>query len=143
MITYVLDTSVVLKWYNRENEEYVEQALYLLNDLRNEKITIIVPNLLIVELVNVFIKGKHLSTEDVQKLTSSFFTLPIINKEPTEGIISQLPEISYKYGLTAYDSLYLATAQEENCQLISADSDGHGKVTDGTVMMLEDYKSKK
>ncbi len=48
--------------------------------------------------------------------------------------------ISYTYNLTAYDSLYVATAQEENCQLISDDRKGHGKITDGTVLMLEDYK---
>jgi len=143
MITYVLDTSVALKWYNREDEEHVEQALSILNDLKNEKITIIIPNLLIIELANVFIKGKNLSIKEFQELISSFFTLPLINKEPTEGIISELPEISHKYDLTAYDSLYLATAKEENCQLISDDNKGHGKITDGTVLMLENYKPKK
>lgn len=143
MITYVLDTSVVLKWYNREGEENVEQAISLLNDLRNEAVAIIIPNLLIVELVNVFIRGKNLQADDVAKLTSSFFSLPLISKEPTEGVISRLAEISYEYNLTAYDSLYVATAQEENCQLISADIKGHGKIKDGTVIMLEDYRSRK
>ena|SRR5258708_28331481 len=141
MHTYVLDTSVILKWYNQKGEERVEQALTILDDLKNEKITIIIPNLLIIELINVFIKGKHLSVENIKELTTSFYTLPLINKEPTEGIVSQLPEISYKYDLSAYDSLFLATALEENCQLISSDSKGHGRVTDGTVIMLENYKS--
>lgn len=141
MISYVLDTSVVLKWYNQKDEKYVDKALSLLNDLKNERVNVIVPNLLMIELVNVFIKGKHLSADNIRELTSSFFSLPVINKEPTEGIISRIPEICYKYGLTAYDSLYLATAYEENCQLISADNKGHGKVIDGTVIMLEDYKS--
>ena len=141
MKTYVLDTSVVLKWYNQKNEDCVNEALAVLMDLKNEAISIIVPNLLIIELINVFIKGKHLSIEEIQELTSSFFNLPVINKEPSIGVISKLSELSYKYNITAYDSLYLALAYEEECQLISADAKGHGKVHDDSVIMLKDYKS--
>ncbi|OGK51492.1 hypothetical protein A2966_01390 [Candidatus Roizmanbacteria bacterium RIFCSPLOWO2_01_FULL_41_22] len=139
MKVYVLDTSVVIKWYNRKAEKHVNQALSILNDLKENKINIVIPSLLIVELVNVFIKGKQLKASVIQDLTTSFFSLPLIMKEPTSELISQIPAISHQYKLTAYDSLYIAQALNENCQLISGDAQGHGKVTDGTVLMLKDY----
>jgi predicted nucleic acid-binding protein len=93
--------------------------------------------------VNVFIKGKHLPTETTQELISSYFNLPItLNKEPTSGVFLRLPDICQEYGLTAYDALYVATALEEDCQLISDNIKGHGKITDGTIVMLENYKPK-
>lgn len=141
MKTYVLDTSVVLKWYNQEGEKEVEQALSLLDDLRKGTISIIVPNLLIIELANVLIKGKCLSVDDTKTLVTSFFSLPVINKEPNVEVMLRTADICKTWGLTAYDSLYVATAQAEECQLISADLNGHGKITDGTVVMLEHYRS--
>jgi len=141
MRTFVLDTSVVLKWYNRENEEHVEESLSVLNDLREEKIAVVVPNLLIIELLNVFIKGKNIGSQEASNLISSFFELPIVNKEPTPAVVSRIPGLCKKHNLTSYDSLYLATAIEEDCKLISDDIRGHGKIFDGTVLLLKDYKS--
>jgi len=137
---YILDTSVVLKWFNTEGEQHTKKALQVLDDLKDQKISIVVPDLIIIELVNVFIKGKQLELKEIQRLITIFFALPLITKEPTESVLALVSDISYKYNLTAYDSLYVATAMEEGCQLISDDAKGHGKITDGTVVMLKDYK---
>lgn len=44
-----------------------------------------------------------------------------------------------KYQIAAYDALFVATAKDTDCKLISDDSKAHGKIIDGTAIMLENY----
>ena len=44
-----------------------------------------------------------------------------------------------EYNMASYAAYFLALAQYEDCRLISDDQKAHGKITDGTVLMLEDY----
>jgi predicted nucleic acid-binding protein len=70
----------------------------------------------------------------------NLFSLPFIIKEPTQAVIEQTAEIMEAYQITGYDALFVATAKDADCQLISDDIKGHGKVTDGSVLLLKDYK---
>lgn len=139
---YVVDTSVVVKWFNQKDELEVEKSRKIYNELISNKITIIAPDLLEIELLNVLIKSKVLSVTDIKVVIKNFLSLPLIVKQPTQTILELTADIAHRYQITAYDALFLATAHEENCQLISDDAKGHGKVTDGTVIMLKHYKPK-
>lgn len=139
MDTYVLDTSVIIKWYFTKNEAHTKQAQNILRDIKNEKLHIVIPSILAVELLNVFIKGKKLQFPEIQLLLSSFYTLPLTTIEPEELLLVETAKISQTYNIAAYDALFVALAREENCQLISDDSKAHGKITDGSVLLLQDY----
>lgn len=143
MRTYVIDTSVVVKWYNENDEKYVIQARQILQDLRYNKISIIVSDLLSIELTNVFLKGKSLVPSEIITLLQNFFSLPLIVKETSESQLSRAAVIAYKNKITVYDALYIALAESLSCQLISDDQKAHGKLEDDTVLMLKKYHSSK
>ena len=41
----------------------------------------------------------------------------------TKSIIDKAIEVSFKYKITIYDAIYVALAQIEDCELITADSE--------------------
>ena len=139
METFVVDTSVIVKWYNQTNESRTQQAYQILLDLKAERVTIIVPDIAALELLNVLIKSKSLSINKVKNTIKHLFSLPIVIKEISQTILDQTTEIMGTYQIAAYDALFVATAKYENCKLISDDTKAHGKITDGTVIMLDDY----
>ena len=143
MQTYVIDTSVVVKWYNTTREQHIEYASKILNALKNGKINIIVPNILVVELINACINGKLLPQDRIEMMVDNFFLLPLINKEITPSLVKTTTQIMQKFHLTSYDALFVALAKQEKCKLISDDSKGHGKITDGSVIMLKNYMTLK
>lgn len=140
MPTYVLDTSVVVKWFHQKQEAHTQKALQILQDLNNRKTVIIVPNIVVVELLNAFVKGKKSKKEEISEALKTFFKLPLIMKEPTLQLMEETNKITQQYNMTSYDALFLALAQVEDCQLISDDTKTHGKITDGSVIMLKDYR---
>lgn len=140
MSMFVIDTSVVVKWFNQDNELEVKKSGKIYNDLITNRISVVVPDLLQIELMNVLIKSKSLSVQDIKEDIVSFLSLPLIIKQSTQSVLELTAEIADSYNITAYDALFVATAKIENCQLISNDQRGHGKIEDGSVLMLGQYK---
>ena len=141
MDTYTLDTSVIIKWFNQENESKVEIAHKIYEDMLDDKIILTAPSLLTIELVNALKKGKKMLAPAIKEIIKNLFSIPIIIKEPTQAVLEQTAEIMEIYQIAAYDALFVAAAKDSECQLISDDVKSHGKINDGSVVMLEDYKS--
>lgn len=139
MPTYVLDTSVVIKWFNQKNELHTKQAQNIFADLQAEKINILVPNLLLVELLNVLMIGKKISIEEANLAVKTLFVSTIDIVEVNLPVLLQTSQLMKQYDLTSYDAYFLALAQYEECKLISDDQKAHGQIKDGTVIMLADY----
>ena len=142
METFVVDTSVIVKWYNQKNESHTQQAYQILLDLKAEKIGIIVPDVAVVELLNVLVTSKSLLINKVKTIINHLFSLPIVINDQTQAILEQTTDIMEQYQIAAYDALFVATAKDGDCKLISDDKKAHGKITDGTVIMLENYQSR-
>jgi len=140
MEAYVVDTSIVVKWFNQQNESRVEIAHQIYNNMLDNLIVLIVPSLLPIELINVLKKGKNMPIAAIKKSVHDLFSLPLVIKEQSQIILEHTAEFMDKYQIAAYDALFVATAKNENCKLISDDTKAHGKITDGTVIMLKDYK---
>lgn len=141
MEIYVVDTSVVVKWFNQEYETKVEIAHQIYKDMLGNKIILIIPSLLPIELINVFKKGKNMPVSAIKKRMQDFFSLPLVIKEPSQAILEQTVDTIETYNIAAYDALFVATAKVTECKLISDDTKSHGKITDGTVIMLEQYQA--
>jgi len=140
MDTYVVDTSIVLKWFNQENESNVEIAYKIYKDMLDEKIVLIIPSLLVIELINALKKGKDTPVATIKKSIDDLFSLPLTITDPTQTVLEQTAEIMNIYQIAPYDALFVATAKDMNCRVISDDTKAHGKITDGIVIMLKDYK---
>lgn len=139
MIGFILDTSVVLQWFHKSGELHPEKARRILDDLRAGRIGVSIPDMLPLELLNVLIKGKGLSTDKADKTLIDLFEMPIKIIGISLPILKESSKLMKEYNMTSYDAYFLALAKYEECTLISDDQKAHGKITDGTVLMLEDY----
>lgn len=139
METYVVDTSVVVKWFNQENESKIEIAHQIYKDMLNDLIVLIVPSLLPIELINALKKGKNMPIPAIKNSVHDLFSLPLVITDQSQTTLEQTAEIMEMYNIAAYDALFVATAKDADCKLISDDTKSHGKITDGTIVMLGNY----
>lgn len=139
MPTFVLDTSVVMQWFHYSKELHVSEAKSILQDLSSGKINIMLPDIIFLELLNAFIKGKDASAENSYEILSELYKSPVTITEVSLPILEHAAILMKDYKLASYDAYFLALAQYEGCKLISDDQKAHGKITDGSVLMLEDY----
>lgn len=139
MPNFVLDTSVVIQWFHHAKENHVLEAKKLWKDFDQGKINIILPDILPLELFNVFIKAKASSAERSYFVIARLYQTSINFVEVSLPVLKITGNLMEQYRLTSYDAYFLALAKYEGCQLISDDQKAHGKITDGSVLMLEDY----
>lgn len=140
MPTFVLDTSVVIQWFNQKNELHAKQARDIFEDLQSGKINVLIPNFLLVELLNVLLVGKKTSIEEAKLAVRRLYDGIVTIVEISLPVLEHTSLLMKQLDLTSYDAYFLALAKYEECVLISDDQKAHGQVKDGTVIMLKDYK---
>lgn len=116
MSRYVVDASVVAKWFIPE--DHSEIALRLLNG--NE---LLAPDLLYAEFGNILWKKRRrgeLHVEQLLKAVAGLCAVPI-RVEASSSIVVSAIEIACDLDRSVYDSLYLALAVAQNCELVTAD----------------------
>lgn len=138
-MNYVLDTSVVVQWFHKSGEVHSREARQVLDDLRSGRIDISIPDMLPLELLNIFIKGKGLSIKEADKSIKDLFEMPIKIIGISLPVLRESSKLMKQYNLASYDAYFLALAKYEDCKLISDDQKAHGQVKDGTVIMLGQY----
>ena len=67
---YILDTSVIIKWYSHENEDDLDQAMLFYQQVKENKVIIISLDLLVFELLNFFICRLKLPKDKLSKILS-------------------------------------------------------------------------
>jgi predicted nucleic acid-binding protein len=122
MKSIAIDASVVLKWY-LEDEAGGQEALSLLNDFVANDINLIAPALLEYEVVSGLIiaqrRGRIPQASLVQAVTA-FQELGITLKGIT-GLGSRIISYARAYSRSAYDAAYLAVAEHEKADFMTAD----------------------
>jgi predicted nucleic acid-binding protein len=115
--TYVVDSSVAVKWY--VPEVHADSAVRLLD----EGYELHAPDLLLPELGNILWKKNRrneLTEKEVKSILGAFAAVPI-RIHPSREILEAAVEISLKTARTVYDSFYLALAIGLSCSLVTAD----------------------
>ena len=140
MPQFVLDTSVIIQWFNYSEEKHVVEAKKIWTDLQAGEISIILPSILPLELLNALVKGKNCSPEKSYLVLAALFKTQVTIAEISLPVLGLATKLMEQYNLTSYDAYFLALAQYEGCKLISDDKKAHGKIKDGTVIMLGQYK---
>ena len=118
----VIDASVVLKWY-LPDEAHGEKALSFLNGYIANTLKIMGPSLLEYEVTNGLIiayRRGRFKEEKIVSAVEGFLSLGItlVNlSELHHGVISYCKD----YNCSVYDASYLALANEEGIDLITAD----------------------
>lgn len=117
MSQLVVDASVALKWLFPE--QWSDQALQI-PTLGHE---LIAPDWLHVEIANAAWKRSQrrvISATDAAEAVEQAELAPV-RSIPSVSLISEALKIAFAYNRSIYDSLYIALAQREACQFVTAD----------------------
>ena len=112
----VLDASVVLKWL-RAGEPGTAQALELRDAYEAGRLSVAVPSLLFLEIMNAAGRSWRLPEEELLELASACRELEFDVLEP--DILAVADWVSS--GLTAYDAAYVALAETLGRRVVTAD----------------------
>ncbi len=121
---YILDSSVVIKWYYSDNEEDLEQANYFFNNPKKNYDVIVAPDLLIYELLNFFKSKSEMSEDRIYTILNEIYNTIMVL-----GIGNILFKKAFKIardnGVTIYDGIYISLSEELNIPFITADRKLH------------------
>lgn len=117
-----MDASIALRWVLKDEKEPRADAL-----LRQWAVTltdILVPPLFLSEITNALylsVKRQRLSTDEAGLALQTILQAGMRVIEPSELYLRSL-EMAIDYGTTnAYDTIYMALAEIEDCELWTAD----------------------
>jgi predicted nucleic acid-binding protein len=117
----VLDASVAIKWVLPEPDS--PKALGLLDDFKNKVHELLAPTTFAVEVAHALTraerKGILQAGEAVTSLARVFAYPPDL--EPFLPLLPRAVEISSQTRTSVYDCLYVALAEQEQCNMITAD----------------------
>ncbi|BAY16359.1 PilT domain-containing protein [Anabaenopsis circularis NIES-21] len=117
MSRYVLDASIAIKWFAPEIYSDVARRLLASNH------TFLVPDFFFAEVTNVLWKRVRRGEDTAENAKQ---TLADLNAVPVEIYLSQplMPlalDIALQSDRAVYDSLYLALAISQKCEMVTAD----------------------
>jgi len=122
MTAFVVDTSVVFKWYRQpEDEEYVPQAVSILEQHLHGNFEIHVPDLLFYELGNILRFKEPLVSKDALTILRETFSLAL-QIHPIETLLAEEAfRFAREYGITFYDASFVALSHLLQASFTTAD----------------------
>jgi len=122
----VADASVIVKWF--VNEPFTEQSLRLRKAHVGLATRVVVPSLAKYEVLNALKYSGEFGVEEITRISRDLDNYQFI-EVPFERRYSEATvNIATKYGITVYDSSYIAVGQERALPVFTADK----KVLDKT-----------
>jgi predicted nucleic acid-binding protein len=118
---HVLDSSVGFKWVVAEVD--TDKALRLRDDFRNGLVELLAPDVLPIEIGHGLTRAERQKritpAEGATYLADLLMLLPQLH--PSLALLPRAYEISSQMRVGIYDCLYVALAEREKCELITAD----------------------
>ena len=122
-MNFVLDSSVVLKWYI--HEVLTDQAMRLKDHLESQSQYVAVPEFFFVESANILWKKAFLKKEllrnDAKGIYSRVLDLSFHVIEDEKMLLHAL-DLALDHAVSVYDGLYLACSVYTKAILVTADS---------------------
>lgn len=117
---YIIDASVVFKWYYKKDEEDLVQAEVLYDLLKSDAYIILAPELLIFEILNICRLKQEITANRAHKIISDIYdTLILIGAD--RGLFEKAFEYCRKLNISFYDGIYAALSERQEASLITAD----------------------
>ncbi|MFH1612262.1 MAG: type II toxin-antitoxin system VapC family toxin [bacterium] len=126
---YILDTSVVIKWFSKTDEGDLEKADWLRESYLEEKVQLLFPDLLFYELNNVLRYKPDFDSEKIKKAVATIELMEIPIQSYRQQIGTEAVKLAIQYDITVYDSYFIALAKEESFKLITANHEVYKKVS--------------
>jgi len=118
---YVVDTSVVVKWYANEGGADQAAADQLLDALGQGGCILRAPEILLFELANALMLSHRFPSAKVVGSINHFQELKIELNLLSWSTLAKAVELASNCGATIYDCYFLALALESDSVLITAD----------------------
>ena len=141
MKNFVIDTSVVLKWY-LPDEHGTDQALSLFAEFVEGNLNLYAPDLINYEFVNaMWVAGKmgRIDLKDRDAAVNNFLHIEI-TKIDIGKLFETILFIATKYNRSCYDSAYLALSQIIKEPFVTSDKRLYNAVKKGisSIVWIED-----
>ncbi len=137
--TLVVDTSVIIKWLNQDQEDLIAQADKILLDVQQGSVTLIAPGLAKYEVGNVLLRGKNLSAAQAKTVLAIFYKLPLTFIEDTEMLARETCKLAADASITYYDASFMALADQYDATLVTDNMKHQGKSKSIKVKSLKTY----
>lgn len=134
MKRFVLDTSVIVKWFSEEKGS--EKARTILQQLQDQKVEILLPELVKYELANAFLKGKKLTGREAGVALETFYSLPLLFIAETPESAKLAYILAVKLDISYYDACFLALAKTKKATLITANPKHQKKIKGIKIIIL-------
>jgi predicted nucleic acid-binding protein len=118
---YVVDPSVLVKWFLYQQERDRERALALRELHIAGRSTIHIPQFALLELLNAVRFAPQAKEEDGELALEALQDLHLQTKPLESDLIRKANAIAWAYKITIYDALYVALAEQVGYPLITAD----------------------
>ena len=133
-----VDTNILIYSYSEDEPLKKSSANKIFDDYTDN---LIISNQVTNELTNILFKKFKLSSEDIENVILEVDTLlPIVSFDITTQI--KAIRIKDKYKLQFYDSLIIATALENGCNILFSEDMQHLQVIDNTLTILNPFADK-
>jgi predicted nucleic acid-binding protein len=120
--SYVVDASVVSKWFNR-GEQFEKESNGLRKAWVDDKIELVAPSHLPFEVANSIWKNPNIHARRASRLVRVLVRVSPKLDELSEEIAGEAMAIARRKGLTFYDASYLALSKIRSLSLITVDDD--------------------
>jgi predicted nucleic acid-binding protein len=121
---YVVDASVIVKWFLTD-EEFSEQALAIWRRQTSDRTVLAAPAHIYLEASNAVVSATRYSPPRISTDFSRTLVHRILRARfvivPTEELIATAFELTIQHRITIYDALYVALAADYSLPLVTAD----------------------
>jgi predicted nucleic acid-binding protein len=118
---YVVDASVLVKWFLHEKEADRDRALALRDLHISRRSTIFIPQLALLEVLNAVRFSPKADEEDGEMALETLEDLHLEIRAHDVVLLRKANAISWGYKITIYDALYVGLAEQVGHPLITAD----------------------
>jgi predicted nucleic acid-binding protein len=120
VVTRVLDTSVIAKWFF--NEEGTDRAEVLLTDLLEGSVRVQVPSSMFYELANVVWtrRSKSFGEQQARMVWAEVVTFPLSVTDWSE-LLPEALAFAMQHDVTVYDAAFVVLARQLGGELVTAD----------------------
>jgi predicted nucleic acid-binding protein len=128
MTPYVVDASIVIKWF--VDEVHAEAA----RRLQEDQYELSAPDLLWSECGNILwkkVRRRELTPDEARLIWGGLEQQPI-SAFPSRLVLDLALEVAFDTNCTVYDSCYLALAMLTGCRLVTADQKLFNALQDGS-----------
>ena len=135
----VVDSSVMVKWVNSQNEDLLNQAGQILKDTERGKIELLAPELAKYEIGNALLY-KDMPLSATKQSLGTIYSIPIDFYPLDQRSAANTLEIAKENKITFYDACFIQLAKERNAILVTANPKHHQQYKNKKVTNLNDYR---